>query len=489
MRIFPDQIHVDTHEPALTAAERDAGMAYWRASPRRRRPSAWDGLCAAAGPPRAAWIARGADSRRTSASPATAGVPRRGRRVRASWSAAAVATALPERWVVIGVQGRQRAVPGLVRARSPPRSTCRPCRSTTPSPSPTASSRCSPPRAGSSTSTTAEAAGMAVRVTGVDARRRRGPPVRARRRLDAHARRRGDGDRRPARRARLHRRPIGDRARHADEHHGRLRAPARRPPRRSSRPRSIPHASGRGGCRSDAAPTGYGERSACPPTRRRCSPRSPAPPAASRTSRSRLADALWESTLGSLSRRLPAPERLRRAASRVREHVAATCSRRAVPGPARSAASPTASCPSSRRGVSRPAADGFEASSPRGSNGCARTGTAATARAPRLGRTADLDADLTAVLQTTPLAATLRFRHVVGPLTVNATHGLERHAAAQEHFSELARRASRRGRTGPSSRERRRTRWTIRCASRSSIRCRSPRAPAIAQLPRARSRS
>ena len=46
VRIFPDQIHLDSHEPELTADERDAGEAYWRArfaapDPDARPTSPW----------------------------------------------------------------------------------------------------------------------------------------------------------------------------------------------------------------------------------------------------------------------------------------------------------------------------------------------------------------------------------------------------------------------------------------------------------------
>ena len=56
---------------------------------------------------------------------------------------------------------------------------------------------------------------------------------------------------------------------------------------------------------------------------------------------------------------------------------------------------------------------------------------------PRLGRTADLDADLTDLLQTTPVTAAVRYRTVLGPLTVSSTVGLDRHAVAQQYISSM----------------------------------------------------
>src|SRR6185436_5532873 len=63
VRIYPDQIHVDTHEPELTTGERDAGMAYWQErftfpDLKTRTTTPWANLCTAFGAGRAAWIAR-----------------------------------------------------------------------------------------------------------------------------------------------------------------------------------------------------------------------------------------------------------------------------------------------------------------------------------------------------------------------------------------------------------------------------------------------
>ncbi|MFD8075044.1 hypothetical protein ACFV3E_20645 [Streptomyces sp. NPDC059718] len=61
IRVYPDDIHLDAHEPELTETEAEAGRQYWRtcwtaSAPDRLR--AWTMLVTTAGPERAAWIAR-----------------------------------------------------------------------------------------------------------------------------------------------------------------------------------------------------------------------------------------------------------------------------------------------------------------------------------------------------------------------------------------------------------------------------------------------
>ncbi|MEG3630129.1 hypothetical protein [Streptomyces poriticola] len=61
IRVYPDDVHVDSHEPALTDGEREAGTAYWRAvfasgDDAQRRRAAWAALVAATGGERATWI-------------------------------------------------------------------------------------------------------------------------------------------------------------------------------------------------------------------------------------------------------------------------------------------------------------------------------------------------------------------------------------------------------------------------------------------------
>jgi len=66
LRVYPDQLAVDAHQPGLTQAEIDAGTAYWDAVWRAGVPPAdleavkgpWRSLARSFSPQRAAWIAR-----------------------------------------------------------------------------------------------------------------------------------------------------------------------------------------------------------------------------------------------------------------------------------------------------------------------------------------------------------------------------------------------------------------------------------------------
>jgi hypothetical protein len=108
VRIFPDQIHLDSHEPELTPYERTAGEAYWRArfatpDPDARPTSPWAELCGAVEPSRAVWVVEALtplnlDQLDGSAAPVFPAAPGRD----AEWSVAARAVALPRRWLVVG---------------------------------------------------------------------------------------------------------------------------------------------------------------------------------------------------------------------------------------------------------------------------------------------------------------------------------------------------------------------------------------------------
>ena len=113
VRLFPDDVHADTHEPGLTAAEREWGEHFWREGwEAAAEADAWRQLAARFGPRRAAWIAnvltpvnvarRGLPGE-TPAFAATAARP-------AAWSRAARTATLPDRWVVLGYWGGQRTL-------------------------------------------------------------------------------------------------------------------------------------------------------------------------------------------------------------------------------------------------------------------------------------------------------------------------------------------------------------------------------------------
>ena len=110
IRVFPDQIHLDAHEPELTDDERAAGEWYWR----QRWPDlddgeaaqiAWQKLTERFRPGRARYVVDLLRPTNADASPQAAPVfPDTDRRA-APWTRPVVATALPDRWVAVGFQG------------------------------------------------------------------------------------------------------------------------------------------------------------------------------------------------------------------------------------------------------------------------------------------------------------------------------------------------------------------------------------------------
>src|SRR3989442_7769372 len=59
IRVYPDEIMADLHEPQLTPAEFEAGKSYWQNSWQQgENLAAWQTLIAGRDPRRAAWIAR-----------------------------------------------------------------------------------------------------------------------------------------------------------------------------------------------------------------------------------------------------------------------------------------------------------------------------------------------------------------------------------------------------------------------------------------------
>ena len=125
VRIYPDDLHVETHEPELLGIElihgRHAWEQIWRASEdEARRKAAWAQLAQRFGPPRAAWILRAtrpanpedrpaapiSDEQPLPSAPRFSDVPLH----EEAWTRAPAVRTLPDRWVVFGYREGQRAL-------------------------------------------------------------------------------------------------------------------------------------------------------------------------------------------------------------------------------------------------------------------------------------------------------------------------------------------------------------------------------------------
>ena len=115
VRVYPDDIHVDSHEPELTAAELAAGTAYWRAvwgagANGARLDAAWATLLGQLMPTRAAWAVRAllpAVPRPPDETPIDQEQPEPPLATPNSrpgtFNRAARTTLLPERWRIVGL--------------------------------------------------------------------------------------------------------------------------------------------------------------------------------------------------------------------------------------------------------------------------------------------------------------------------------------------------------------------------------------------------
>ena len=448
VRIFPDQLHIEQHEPELTAEERAAGESYWTARWRADDggTAAWALLCDKLGARRGAWVAdqltpTNADAAGTRAAPKFSDIPLRP----SSWSRAARAVALPDRWAVVGFAGGRQvfrkwsaAVPDELAASLSPVD-----RPDAPDPG---DELFAPDDAARwlVDFTAAEQVGMAVRIgaadlapgfalsrgldqlvaVGVDWTRTPDDAADALASLlDAHAV--SDG---------LSYLPIGTPTNATDA------APAGAPPAGAALAQALDPARAldagalaAGAAARLARAAGLGERS-------RFTARVPGATLREPETDAHMANVLWESTLGYYAQQFLDPLLDDAAVERLRQHVTRFLLPSSPVATLRVGRQPYGVLPVVASSLFRPSggqpiegelATLLSRARPLWDN-------AADSRAPRMGRTDDPDADLLQVLQTTPVSGRFRFRSILGPLAVQNLKDAGGTARAQGLTAQLA---------------------------------------------------
>ena len=119
VRVYPDRIHIDSHEAELTQSEKTWGQHYWTqifaaGEDTQAQMNAWRQLADRYDPQRAAWIARllrptNVDSRTASSDPEFPRVDVVEEGKDAAWRSAPKARLLPSRWIAI-VQAAGRVI-------------------------------------------------------------------------------------------------------------------------------------------------------------------------------------------------------------------------------------------------------------------------------------------------------------------------------------------------------------------------------------------
>jgi hypothetical protein len=108
IRVYPDEIVADPHEPALTEVERALGEAYWRGvwSVPERRLDEWRKLLAGNPPTRAAWIVHATTPTNVDTTPPPEAPEFPEPELKAEqWTRAVEARVLPDRWIALGYRG------------------------------------------------------------------------------------------------------------------------------------------------------------------------------------------------------------------------------------------------------------------------------------------------------------------------------------------------------------------------------------------------
>jgi len=452
LRVYPDQIHVDAHEPRLTSVERDAGIAYWQQraavpNPVLRTASPWLAIAGPFGAARAAWVVQTLTPENLPAAfgpgsgafvPVFPATPLQD----ATWSSAACAAALPKRWLVLGRRGGAT----LFRKWSTPIAT--PLDLT---PTPLDDGTPLPDNALPLQDSArwlvdfdvAEKAGMALRIVAADLPSADAMTAGLDRILvlgvaSAFTPEKGAASLRTLLSAHIHTDGLSTLQPGTPTNVSRDSTAAAAPDAAALAaaldPEKRPTASAFNGSGGDRLWRAFGFGA----TVKDILSAVPGATGFEALCAAHMGNALWESTLGSWLIDFLKPMIEDAAATQVRDHV-------------RQHLVPAGPMPALRIGrqpygvLPVIAADRFLAAK----NNRFETElfqvlrklrvlwTDAVARAPRLGASSDLDADLTSVLQSTPLSSRYQWRPVLGPLALNASQGLERHAAAQETLTEL----------------------------------------------------
>lgn len=116
VRVYPDKVHIDSHEPDLTAEELIWGKHFWEqtwlaGTNAEQAKAAWQQLADRFDPPRAAWVAEALKPQNPLDRPANKPPVFPSLTAKAeSWTRAPLARMLPNQWIVLGYKNGQLVV-------------------------------------------------------------------------------------------------------------------------------------------------------------------------------------------------------------------------------------------------------------------------------------------------------------------------------------------------------------------------------------------